>query len=225
MILVNDKVFHKTKGFTLVEILVVVVIIGLVSGGIIFGFGSVFRERIKSSAVELACAVKFLFSRALARGEAHRLVLDLDKEKYWFEFTTDSFLIDLGSESPALGAGVEEEREESSLFKEFGSIPRFKRAVFSPLQGERYRPRTLKKGIDIEALFIQYWKEPITRGKGFIYFFPFGMTQKAVIHLRDRRDRVYSLLIHPLTARVKILKERYEPSLEWEEEKEAEDEG
>lgn len=46
-------------------------------------------------------------------------------------------------------------------------------------------------------------REPYTSGRAYLYFFPDGHTERALIHLRDGEDW-YSLIVHPLTGRVEI---------------------
>jgi len=57
--------------------------------------------------------------------------------------------------------------------------------------------------------------DPLDVGKGYIYFFPLGMTEAAIVHLTDmKRDAVYSLVVHPLTGRVQIKNFYVQPPLE-----------
>jgi general secretion pathway protein H len=46
-------------------------------------------------------------------------------------------------------------------------------------------------------------REPYTSGRAYLYFFPDGHTERALIHLRDGNDW-YSLIVHPLTGRVEV---------------------
>jgi hypothetical protein len=46
--------------------------------------------------------------------------------------------------------------------------------------------------------------KPMTEGKGYVYFFPMGMTEAAVIHLSDGKQTFYTLIVHPLTGRVSV---------------------
>jgi hypothetical protein len=46
--------------------------------------------------------------------------------------------------------------------------------------------------------------KPLTEGKGYVYFFPMGMTEAAIIHLSDGKEAFYTLIVHPLTGRVSV---------------------
>ena len=49
------------------------------------------------------------------------------------------------------------------------------------------------------------------RGKGYIYFWPGGQSEHAVVQLVDNADHVYSVEVHPLTGRARIYPYAYEP--------------
>ncbi len=54
---------------------------------------------------------------------------------------------------------------------------------------------------------MQHQPERYTTGRAFIYFWPSGLTEEASIHLAQGDD-VFSLLVSPLTGRVKVAGER-----------------
>jgi general secretion pathway protein H len=74
---------RRAAGFTLIELLAVVLIIGLIAGialpNLSLGGGRVaFGE-----AQRLASVFGYARQRALATGQPHRVVIDLDDEGYW----------------------------------------------------------------------------------------------------------------------------------------------
>jgi hypothetical protein len=47
--------------------------------------------------------------------------------------------------------------------------------------------------------------EPVTSGRAYLYFYPLGQTEPAIITLTDLEGTsVYSLVVHPITGRVRI---------------------
>ena len=46
-------------------------------------------------------------------------------------------------------------------------------------------------------------REPYTKGRAYLYFFPDGHTERAIVRLNDGDD-FYSLVVHPLTGRVEV---------------------
>jgi general secretion pathway protein H len=56
--------------------------------------------------------------------------------------------------------------------------------------------------------------EPLTRGRAYLYFYPLGQTEPAIITLTDQTgESVYSLVVHPITGKVKIYNQEVQPNL------------
>ena len=51
---------------------------------------------------------------------------------------------------------------------------------------------------------------PVEEGRAALYFFPGGLTELAVIQIRDEDDYVHSVEVHPLTGRCTIHDVPYE---------------
>src|SRR5689334_22817821 len=66
------------KGFTLIEVLVVITLIALLATGATFAIGAVTRAKLRSSSMHVAAAARFAYGRAVVRGRTVRLALDLD---------------------------------------------------------------------------------------------------------------------------------------------------
>jgi prepilin-type N-terminal cleavage/methylation domain-containing protein len=81
-------------GFTIMEIMIVIAIIAMVTSGIILGFSSLSRSRLRSSAYLLAAASQRAFSLSTSRNESVRLIIDLDENTLGFESTEGKVLID-----------------------------------------------------------------------------------------------------------------------------------
>jgi type II secretory pathway pseudopilin PulG len=88
---------------------------------------------------------------------------------------------------------------------------------FEPSEGESGEPRDLKGDIAFRKVFSPHEKEPREEGKAYIYFFPGGVTEHAIIQLTDNdeeEEHVYSIEIHPLTGRAVIHDTEIEPEEE-----------
>src|SRR5665811_1527351 len=81
------------SGFTLLEIMIVLVIVGLISGMSIRGLRSLAKSDLRASTSRLSGAMRYLFDRASATGKYHRLVIDVDQGRYWAEVSDDRFYI------------------------------------------------------------------------------------------------------------------------------------
>jgi general secretion pathway protein H len=228
-------------GFTLIEIMVVLVIIALVGSLGIRGFRSLARSDLRTSATNLAGAMRFLFDRASTTGKVHRLVLDLEKGRYWAEVSDDKFFIPRDSESPealrrredleALEDDEKRKKQEeadkiaaassSSSSSSSGTsfdvakleIGEFKpkRARFAAFNETALKPVTLKKAV-LRSVYTPRVTEAITTGRAYIYFFPLGQTEPAIVTLSDPSgETIFSLVAHPITGRVRIYNQEVKP--------------
>jgi hypothetical protein len=54
--------------------------------------------------------------------------------------------------------------------------------------------------------------DEVTSGRAYIYFFPMGQTEPAIVHLSDAKgETFYSIVVHPITGRVKIYDQYVNP--------------
>ncbi len=75
----------KHSGFTLVEILLVVFLLGSLLLVTIPGFNNVTNMHIKSAARNLSGIIKHLYNDAIFKKNIYKLRFDLDSNQYWVE--------------------------------------------------------------------------------------------------------------------------------------------
>jgi hypothetical protein len=208
---------------TLLEVLIVVTLAAVVGATAVRGFRSLMRSDLRGSAAKLSGAIRYLFDRASTTGRIHRLVIDFENGKYWAEVTDGRTYMTRERETAEsreaeAEARAEEEREEKER-KERGEdvgsaydMTRYMPKDFRPRQAQfqgfretAVKPVTLKAGIKIASLYTPRLAEPMSSGQGYIYFFPLGQTEAAVVHVSDEdAENVFTLTVHPLTGRVKV---------------------
>lgn len=219
------------SGFTLIEILVVLCIVGVLAALSVRGLRSLARSDLRASVSHLSGAIRYLFDRASTTGQYHRLVIDLETGRYWAEVSDDAFYLprDPETESSAkkLAALEAELDEKDARRKEMAAasgdvdmskvLPmdfRPKKARFGAFKESNLKPVTMKN-TEVMDVFTPRVADPVTKGRAYIYFFPLGQTEPAIIHLSDPQEQtIYSLVVHPITGRVRIYNSYVEPPLD-----------
>ena len=210
--------------------MIALVIVALITVVTVKGLRSFAKSDLRATASRMAGSIRYLFDRASTTGRVHRLVLDFDNGKYWAEVSDDQFILGAGKETEssrkkeAEQIAKEEEIKREAAEKEasFGSaqiptrympkpfIP--KRAKFDAFHETAVKPIVLKSGVVMADIYTPRLLKPLAEGKGYVYFFPMGMTEAAVIHLSDGKETFYSLIVHPLTGRVTVKNSYVEPN-------------
>jgi|GEM_PF-193879 len=231
----------RVDGFTLIEIMVVLAIAGLIMSLGVRGFRSLARSDLRASATNLAGAMRFLFDRASTTGKTHRLVLDLEAGRYWAEVSDDKFYIPREAETldatrkrEAAEMQEDDERRQaeekaasSASSLDTSTLPtdssydptkldvgefRPKHARFAAFKDLALKPVKLKKGIVIRSVYTPRVTEAVTSGRAYIYFFPLGQTEPAIVSLSDAAgEAIFSLVAHPITGRVRVYNEEVKP--------------
>ena len=203
----------RRRGMTLIEISIVLLLIAVLMGMVVPSVSNITRADLRATSRKLAGTIRFTYDLAVRKGTVFRVVMDLDEGSFWVESSSDRFL--LGKEKTEVedGALVEEDEEEKHRFVsrsyiESGEMwqPKHK-ATFSSFAGPLIKKITLPNTVSFQDVWVFHQEERVTAGQAFIYCFPSGMSEKAVIHLIDEDENVYTLWVQPLTGRVRIYSE------------------
>src|SRR5437899_3098874 len=90
--------YGRTRGFSLIEIMVVMTILAMMMGASVYGFRAITKSELRSSASKLAGAIRYCFDRSVTTGSYYRIVLDFDGNKYWAERSDDRMYLSRGKE-------------------------------------------------------------------------------------------------------------------------------
>ena len=197
-------------------------------GGAVYGFRALARERsARRRASKLAGAIRYCFDRAVTTGAYYRIVLDLDGNKYWAERSDDRMYLTRDKEDVARqGQGASTRRREREEARRGGRKRQrswrrrggaARRSSRRPSRGARKfqtfkdatLPQVTLKRARIFDIYTPRQREPYTAGRAYLYFFPDGHTERAVVRLTDGDD-FYSLVVHPLTGRVEVRAGKYD---------------
>jgi general secretion pathway protein H len=89
-----------------------------------------------------------------------------------------------------------------------------RRARFAAFNETALKPVTLKKEVRIKSVYTPRMTDPVTAGRVYLYFYPLGQTEPAIITLTDKTgESVFSLVVHPITGKVKIYNVEVKPNL------------
>jgi len=235
-------------GFTIIEMMVVVAIVGLLLAAAALSFHNIIRSDLRSAASKSAAAMRLAFDRATMTGMTIRVVFDIEKGEAWFEGSAERvtvgksgvfaergsdpeggqqgegqqeeegkkasssksvpFLGVVGGDESAegeegLAPGIDVQRFMSELDQDQSAVKRAE-AKFKPIKGVATRKIKLARGIRVDAVVTPRTVDPVTEGKAYVYFFPQGHSEPAVIHLADKDDEYYSVVLHPLTGQARV---------------------
>lgn len=213
---------------TLVEVLIAVALIAILSGAVLVGSGALGSSRERAAATLVMSAVRLGLARANTTGRPARLVFDLDAHKLTLEETSSLVLAREKSEEvegdeaaeeeeqAAKDAVTELEKEAEAEAKGIVEGPRAPRPEFSAVQQFKADEdgaedgRALGKGVTFRSVQTEHDASERTRGRVYLYFWPGGETEHAVIHLGRDDDEGLTVLVSALTGRAKIEKGKVE---------------
>ena len=199
---------RQPRGFTLIEVLIVVAVIGVVALAAAPAVNSLTGANARSSAGEIAGASRYLFDTAALRHQTCRLVIDIDAREWWAECTTAT----AGSRrnQPVMGKDGTAEDDERELARGFSDEvdPEKRkflaRAKFAEFKDRQVQKRKLKGGASFEKVWTPRGRDPQTKGKAYVYFFPQGQADRAQIPVSDGSN-VYTVVTQPLTGRARVV--------------------
>jgi len=183
------------KGFTTIEILLVIVLLGLIATTVIPNISGLFRVGVKSSVRRFAAIVKYSYDQSILTGRIHRIVLNLDEQSWKVEAAEPG---QLPLDSQRFGLLADGMREQDRVTTE----PAFKIAgenLFDKMPG------------GVRIIEVDSWrlgKDSVARkGEVSIYSYPSGYVDEVTVTLAEEgQEKVQQFLIttRSLTGRIKV---------------------
>jgi prepilin-type N-terminal cleavage/methylation domain-containing protein len=191
---------QQVQGFSLIELMVVV---ALIAGLILIALPSLNALGgldLKKEITKLAGFTSEVFSKALLSGKTHRIVFDLDDQKYWVEEKAG----EVGEINPELGyEELMKERIKENLSDEEDNLaPKFK-----AVKGTFGEKQSLAHNVVFFGVWTEQMPEIARKGQAMIYFFSDGYTQSAFVSIAKKGDDVdgaFYLSLSPLTGKAYI---------------------
>lgn len=185
------------RGFTIIEILVVVALMALVFAAALPGITGTMRVSIESSSRDLATTIRATFDEASLKGRVYRVVFDIDKGQYWVEQGPVQF--SLTSEE----LKREEAEHEARLTKEERDAR--PHAVFGLATAVTRDKKSLPLGIKFTDVIGSQTHDPIKGGTAYAHVFPHGFIEKTTIHLKDGGGHETTLFVDSVSGKSRII--------------------
>ncbi len=205
---------HRGRGFTLIEVMIVLLIMAGMSVGIVFVVNSITRANLKADAMRVSGYIKHTYGMAAIHQQYFRLMIDLDTQEYWVEAAEQS---EIGSppqipedrvvvDAPE-GLDIPEPARRTGGYDADdpeGSALGLRRPDFSPSETFLTDRRKLE-GAKFYSVKTASQQKALQTGRASITFFPNGFVERSQIVMSDGDDEGFlSLEIQPLTGKVDI---------------------
>jgi general secretion pathway protein H len=190
----------STGGFTLVEMLVVLGVIALVAAMAIPGLEGLSGANARQAAGELSGSARALFDTAALRNATCRIALDLEHRAWWAECAP-------GRAGVAPGADAEDDRALEERFpdeKDAEIRQLLGKTKFGSYTDRLVQKRELPGAAKFGAVQLEGRRDPVEKGLTYVYFFPGGQAQRAIVPIVDGRH-FYSVVVEPFTGRSKVV--------------------
>ncbi len=197
-----------SKGFTLIEIMIVVAIMVAVTAASLYGMGIIGRADVKGEAIRFSSEIRYVFNMAASSNKTLQMKIDFENR----QFTVEELNMIGGLSEHELKGKINEERASiiDDEDQKFGKVQRTKLEddVISEEESK------LKDGVYFLGLLTSHHDELQNEGVGTINFFANGFVERSIIYLGDELaaeaakdtslDRIegsviYSITVNPLT--------------------------
>ena len=227
---------HRSRGFTIIEIAIAVVIVALVAGVALPVMGHLTRAELRKSSGQLAGLLRSCYDNAALSGQTYRVIFEINSSKIHIQKAPTRLRVDPGERLLTKALDIQDddskEKEEKTgtwlddvqdaagedvEADNAGNPLAGLLALGQNLQGAKsYKfesaldPLIFDDDIKILDVWIEGMDKPLIEGQVYLHFFPHGYTESAVIHLTDDSGRIYALVTEPLTGKVTILNHYHE---------------
>lgn len=196
----------------------VVALVSLMTGMIVSGSGMLSSTRQRSAATLVLMGIRTGITHANTTGLPARLVFDLETHRISLEETGGRMLRRIAEddeEDSTAGAAPATAAEKAALEETKAILegPREAPPSFFPVKAfvgepdDKEEGRPLGRGIRFESVHTEHDSDPRTEGRAYLYFWPGGGTEKAVIRIRrEGETEGLSVLVSSLTGRAEIVR-------------------
>lgn len=193
----NLTMHKQNKGFTMVELLVVIALIGLITLLTLPTVSSFFQVSLGSATRDLATTIKEAYNSAVITGKVHRIAYDLKSHEFWAESGPTNTLLSTESSK-------EKERKKKRS-NQNDNVDSGQGASFSLDKAITKKKKPLPRGVEFESILSESDRDPVREGMAYTHIFPNGITERTLIYLKDSRKHQLTLAIEPITGKTRML--------------------
>ncbi len=189
----NDQTGRRGRGFTLIEILIVVAIISIVVSLGLPAIERVTYQRVAATARKFVGIIRTIRNDALLLNTIYRLTINLDKQQWWVESQKQFSLL-----------GETNESNKKRGTKKVGDSQNFSMA-----QKYSKEPMPLPGGVVIEGV-LKEREGNIQSGLVYVHFFPNGFNDHSILYINKESAKSvpYSLILRPTAGRIEVVRAR-----------------
>jgi general secretion pathway protein H len=203
LISANDRTtIASSKGFTLVEIMVVVAIIAAVVAILLPRIDNR-NNKLKAAVRRFTTLCREVHIRAKLKGSIYRIAFDLksgaestDAQRFWVEKSNQAVILSEKQEQEYRAAIKDRRAQDEKPKDPYG---------FEPDTSVLKTPQVIESPLRILLVEKRGYKEPFTTGMAYIYFFPQGMSEMALVQLKASDKLQWTLAVEPLTGRADLV--------------------
>lgn len=205
---------------TLIEIMIVVALMAMLMATLVFGSGMFIGASRRAAATLVVAAVRKGLAHANTTGKPVRLAIDLSAGRLTLEESNsmsalkqDSADLPEPPDDPEAAFEQTMVSDAEALGESFLAGAGDADSGFTPvaeLAGEEDQPgRSLDSSVKIRLVQTEHDSEPIIEGTAYLYFWPGGVTERAVVQLGSGADDDgLTVEVSPLTGRAKVRRGR-----------------
>lgn len=208
----NRRRFATTAGMTLIEIMVTLAVVALVLGITISQLSDSFDTRARQATRELSATVRYLYNKSASENLTMRLVFDMEKNTYHVEATTDLYQLESEEEKQERLKREQKSKPSSESTKAADGTTETPvqkaEAKFGAVDSHLLKPSQLPGGVFFKDIYTEHDNGPVTKDKAYIYIFPSGYVERAVVNFRNEDDSERrAVVVNPMTGATRVYEE------------------
>ena len=191
----------RQRGFTLIELMVVIAIVAVISAAAVPALRGITGANARQAAGELAGTLRYLFDTAALRHATCRLAIDIDNHAFTAECAPRAVTL-ARLDQPSRVARELEERFPDERDPDRRRL--MAQTHFGAFEDRLAPARTLPGNTVFGPIRIEGRSQAIEEGVAYVHFFPGGQAQRAFIPVVDG-DLIFTVVLEPFTGRARVV--------------------